>query len=81
MDVVAAAAAMEATGRPVLHLEVGQPASGAPPEVCEAATAALERERLGYTVAQVRLMRPFYTASGGLSKAKLPKDRQHRRLT
>lgn len=56
MDVVAAAAAMEATGRPVLHLEVGQPFSGAPPEVCEAAAAALERERLGYTVAQVWLV-------------------------
>ena len=52
---VAAAAAMEAAGRPVLHLEVGQPASGAPPEVCAAAAAAIEHERLGYTVAQVEL--------------------------
>jgi aspartate/methionine/tyrosine aminotransferase len=56
MDVVAAAAALEATGRTVLHLEVGQPLSGAPPEVCAAAAAALERERLGYTVAQVDVL-------------------------
>ncbi len=51
MDVMRAANAREAAGEHVLHLEVGQPGSGAPRGVVEAARAALETERLGYTEA------------------------------
>lgn len=43
-----AASAREATGAPVLHLEVGQPASGAPATSVEAVRSALGRP-LGYT--------------------------------
>jgi hypothetical protein len=49
MDVVARAAVLEAEGRTIFHLEVGQPNSAAPPEVCDAARAAIATERLGYT--------------------------------
>lgn len=51
MDVMRAASEREATGGDVLHLEVGQPSTGAPAAVLEAAKAALDRDRLGYTVA------------------------------
>ena len=51
MDVMRAANAREAAGEHVLHLEVGQPGTGAPRGVVEAARAALESERLGYTEA------------------------------
>ena len=51
MDVLERAAALEAAGRSVLHLEVGQPQSGAPRAVVDAARAALESDRLGYTPA------------------------------
>ncbi len=44
------AAEREAAGRPVLHLEVGQPATGAPEGARRAVIAALERgDSLGYT--------------------------------
>jgi aspartate/methionine/tyrosine aminotransferase len=46
-----AAAAREAQGAHVLHLELGQPSSGAPRGVVAAARRALEREPLGYTLA------------------------------
>jgi len=49
MDVMRAANARAATGADVLHLEVGQPSTGAPRRVVEAAKAALDREVLGYT--------------------------------
>jgi aspartate/methionine/tyrosine aminotransferase len=49
MDVVAAAARLEAAGRRVIHMEVGQPAAGAPQTSIEAARAALSSARLGYT--------------------------------
>jgi aspartate/methionine/tyrosine aminotransferase len=51
MDVVAAAARLEAAGRRVIHMEIGQPAAGAPAAAIAAAQAALAegRGRLGYT--------------------------------
>ncbi|MEQ8815840.1 MAG: aminotransferase class I/II-fold pyridoxal phosphate-dependent enzyme [Thalassobaculum sp.] len=51
MDVMSAAAAREAAGGDVLHLEVGQPSTPAPKGVLEAARRALESDRIGYTVA------------------------------
>ena len=41
MDVVAAAARLEAQGRRIIHMEVGQPAAGAPATAIAAARAAL----------------------------------------
>ncbi|MGE4013916.1 MAG: pyridoxal phosphate-dependent aminotransferase [Alphaproteobacteria bacterium] len=49
MDVVRAANEREARGEGVLHLEVGQPSTGAPHGVIEAAAAALRADKLGYT--------------------------------
>lgn len=49
MDVMAAAARLEAQGRRIVHMEVGQPAAGAPAPALEAARAALGRGPLGYT--------------------------------
>jgi aspartate/methionine/tyrosine aminotransferase len=49
MDVMAAAARIEAAGGRVIHMEVGQPASPAPSTAIAAAHAALETARLGYT--------------------------------
>ncbi len=49
MDVVAAAARLEAEGQRVVHLEVGQPAASPPRAALLAAQAALARGRLGYT--------------------------------
>jgi len=51
MDMVSAAAARARAGGDVLHLEVGQPSTGAPRGVLEAARRALDTERLGYTEA------------------------------
>ncbi len=51
MEVMAAAAAREAAGGDVLHLEVGQPSTGAPKGVLEAAHAALRDNKIGYTLA------------------------------
>jgi aspartate/methionine/tyrosine aminotransferase len=49
MDVVAAAARLEAAGRRVIHMEIGQPAAAAPAAAIAAAQAALVGGRLGYT--------------------------------
>jgi aspartate/methionine/tyrosine aminotransferase len=49
MDVVAAAARLEAQGRRIIHMEVGQPAAGAPTTAIAAARAALSSASLGYT--------------------------------
>jgi aspartate/methionine/tyrosine aminotransferase len=49
MDVMAAAARLEAQGRRVIHMEVGQPAVGAPASAIAAARAALSAGPLGYT--------------------------------
>jgi aspartate/methionine/tyrosine aminotransferase len=49
MDVMAAAARIEAAGGRVIHMEVGQPAAPAPASAIAAAGAALASGRLGYT--------------------------------
>jgi aspartate/methionine/tyrosine aminotransferase len=49
MDVLRDANERAARGKDVLHLEVGQPSTGAPQGVIEAARAVLAREVLGYT--------------------------------
>src|SRR5262252_5007305 len=49
MDVVAAAARLEAAGRRVIHMEIGQPASAAPAPAIAAARAALATGQIGYT--------------------------------
>jgi len=51
MDVMAAAARIEASGGHVVHMEVGQPAASAPASAITAARAALAAGRLGYTEA------------------------------
>ena len=51
MDVMAAAAKREAEGLPVVHLEVGQPATSAPGAAREAAKRAIDTDNLGYTLA------------------------------
>jgi aspartate/methionine/tyrosine aminotransferase len=51
MDVMAAAARIEAAGGHVIHMEVGQPAASAPKAAISAARAALDGARLDYTSA------------------------------
>ncbi len=51
MDVMAAAARLEAQCRSIIHMEVGQPAVGAPATAIAAARAALSAGPLGYTEA------------------------------
>jgi len=51
MDVLREANLREAAGEDVLHLEVGQPSTGAPSGVVAAAQAALAGDKLGYTEA------------------------------
>jgi aspartate/methionine/tyrosine aminotransferase len=51
MDVMAAAARLEAQGAHVIHMEVGQPAAPAPAASIAAARAALSGRQLGYTEA------------------------------
>ena len=51
MDVMAAAARIEARGGRVVHMEVGQPAASAPETARAAARAALDRGDIGYTEA------------------------------
>ena len=49
MDVMAAAARIEARGGRVVHMEVGQPAAPAPKTARDAARAALDPGDIGYT--------------------------------
>ncbi len=49
MDVMAAAARLEARGRRIVHMEVGQPAAGAPATAIAAVRAALSSGPHGYT--------------------------------
>jgi aspartate/methionine/tyrosine aminotransferase len=49
MDVMAAAARLEAQGRRIVHMEVGQPAAGAPAPAIAAVRAALSAGSHGYT--------------------------------
>ena len=51
MDVVAAAARLEAQGRRIVHMEVGQPAAGAPATALAAVRSALSSGPHGYTEA------------------------------
>ena len=51
MEVLRDANERAARGENVLHLEVGQPSTGAPRAVIEAAKRALDRDQLGYTEA------------------------------
>ncbi|MEN8887801.1 MAG: aminotransferase class I/II-fold pyridoxal phosphate-dependent enzyme [Celeribacter marinus] len=51
MDVMEAARAAEDAGRHVIHMEVGQPSTGAPANARAKLAAAMEAGPLGYTVA------------------------------
>ena len=51
MDVMEAARALEAEGRHVIHMEVGQPGTPAPRGALDALARAMGEEPLGYTVA------------------------------
>ena len=51
MDVMREAAAREAAGHSVIHMEVGQPGTPAPRAARDAAARALETQSLGYTLA------------------------------
>src|ERR1700735_5056236 len=51
MDVMAAAARIEAGGGHGIHMEVGQPAASAPASAIAAAHAALDSARIDYTSA------------------------------
>jgi aspartate/methionine/tyrosine aminotransferase len=70
MDVMAAAARIEARGGRVVHMEVGQPAAPAPRTALLAARAALEVGDIGYTPAlgipalRARIARHYADAHG-----------------
>src|SRR6187397_138496 len=70
MDVMAAAARIEAAGGHVIHLEVGQPAEPAPRTAIAAAHAALDKVRIDYTAAlgipslRARIARHYREAHG-----------------
>ncbi len=51
MDVLGAAGMLERAGRDIVHLELGEPGAPAPRPVLEAARAALDGGRIGYTEA------------------------------
>ena len=51
MDVMQAASAAEAAGRHIIHMEVGQPGTGAPKGAVRALSDAMAERPLGYTVA------------------------------
>lgn len=51
MDVMEAAAKAEAMGRHIIHMEVGQPGTGAPKGATEALARAMQDQSMGYTVA------------------------------
>lgn len=51
MDVMEAARAAEEAGRHIIHMEVGQPSTGAPQAAREALDAQMAQGPLGYTVA------------------------------
>jgi aspartate/methionine/tyrosine aminotransferase len=70
MDVMAAAARIEAAGGQVIHMEVGQPDAPAPKAAIAAAHAALEKGRIDYTSAlgmpslRARIARHYHDAYG-----------------
>ena len=49
MEIQRRAFELEASGRRVIHMEIGQPDFPAPQPIVEAAIAALKREPMGYT--------------------------------
>ncbi len=49
MEVVERARQLEAAGRSIVHMEIGQPDFAAPPQVVEAAVRAMQTLPLGYT--------------------------------
>lgn len=49
MDVMARAMSLESEGVDVIHLEVGQPSTGAPSMVIHQAKCSLDDDKLGYT--------------------------------
>lgn len=51
MDVMEAARQAEAEGRHIIHMEVGQPGTGAPRAATRALADMLDRDAMGYTVA------------------------------
>ena len=51
MDVMEAARAAEDAGRSIIHMEVGQPGTGAPQAAVAAVRNAMDESALGYTVA------------------------------
>ncbi|MGB3246376.1 MAG: aminotransferase class I/II-fold pyridoxal phosphate-dependent enzyme [Sulfitobacter sp.] len=51
MDVMQAATQAEAQGRHIIHMEVGQPGTGAPQGATQALSRAMQEGPLGYTVA------------------------------
>ena len=51
MDVMEAARSAEASGRHIIHMEVGQPGTGAPRAATDALAEAMQSDALGYTVA------------------------------
>ena len=70
MDVMAAAARIEAAGGHVIHMEVGQPAAPAPKTALAAARAALDDGRIDYTSAlgipslRARIARHYHDTYG-----------------
>ncbi len=70
MDVMREAAALEAAGRSIMHLEVGQPSTGIPAGAARAVARALENDPLGYTLAggmpalRERIARHYRETSG-----------------
>jgi aspartate/methionine/tyrosine aminotransferase len=51
MEIGRRAEELERTGRRIVHMEIGQPDFSAPPQVIEAAVAAVRSDPLGYTAA------------------------------
>ena len=51
MDIMNKASERQQLGEDILHLEVGQPGTGAPRKVVEAVVREMKRDRLGYTPA------------------------------
>jgi aspartate/methionine/tyrosine aminotransferase len=72
MDVLRAANQRQQSGKPVFHLEVGQPGTPAPRKVREAAARALETDLIGYTDAMG--IEPLRNAISGHYKRKFDVD-------
>jgi aspartate/methionine/tyrosine aminotransferase len=70
MDVMSAAARIEARGGSVIHMEVGQPSAPTPASIRAAAARALDHGRIGYTAAlgipslRARIARHYAEAYG-----------------